>query len=478
MGPTMTEGKEWKLILFFTLPIIAGNLLQQLYSTVDGIIVGNIVGENALAAVGTTNPLTMLFIAIAMGMSTGASIAVSQFFGAQQLNEMRKCVSTSIIVHIALGLIFAVLGLVGGRWMLSAILGVQDYLLDDATLYIRIYSVGLIFQFIYNIVSSILRSLGDSKATLVFLVISSVANVVLDLFAVIVLQWGVAGVAWATVAAQALSCVISVVYMYRKHPVVKMESEGEKTYYDKDMAALIVKIGLPVVVQQCVVSFGHIFTQRVINAFDVTAGYTAGIRVENFIVAPISGFFLGMSTFTGQNLGAQKLDRVKQGLKSALGMVTIFVVIIGVVVFVFAPALISIFNVTEVFNVEIGVTYLRWVAVGFILFSWYMTFNGVLQGAGDVGFTLFNSFTGLALKTIAIYLIAFLTPVGIYCLWWCQVASWLYSLILAAVRYKMGPWKKKGVVAAEPGPVEAAPPAEGESELEKAAKILEESGAE
>lgn len=447
MERTMTEGKEWKLILFFTLPIVAGNLLQQLYNTVDGIIVGNVVGEDALAAVGTCNPLTMLFIAIAMGMSTGASIAVSQLFGARQLGEMRKCVSTALIILTGLGVIFAILGVVGGRWMLDVVLGVQDYLLEDAALYFRIYAVGLIFQFIYNIVSSILRSLGDSKATLVFLLISSVANVVLDLFAVIVLDWGVAGVAIATVVAQALSCVISVVYMFRAHKVLHF-GKGEFVY-DGEKAGLIVKMGLPVTVQQCVVSFGHIFTQRVINAFDVTAAYTAGIRVENFIVAPIQGFFLGMSTFTGQNLGAQKLDRVKRGLKSTLIMVTLFVAVISTIVFALAPQLIAMFGVEEGFNVWVGVRYLRWVAVGFFLFSWYFAFNGVLQGAGDVGFTLFNSFTGLALKTIAIYLLAFLTPVGISCLWWCQVASWLYSLILSAVRYKLGPWKKKGVVAAE-----------------------------
>ena len=447
MGPTMTEGKEWKLILMFTLPIMAGNLLQQLYNTVDGIIVGNIVGENALASVGTCNPLTMLFIAIAMGLSTGASILVSQLFGAQQIGEMRKSVSTSLIMLTGLGVVFAIFGVVAAEFLLDVVLGVQDYLLADAVLYFRIYAVGLIFQFIYNTVSAILRSLGDSKATLVFLLISSVANVVLDLFAVLVLNWGVAGVAIATVVAQALSCVISVIYMFRAHEVLRF-AKGE-FIYDKGMGSLILKFGIPVTAQQCVVSFGHIFIQRVINAFEITAAYTACMRTENFIVAPIQGFFLGMSTFTGQNLGAKKLDRVKKGLKSTLVMVTVFVVIIGAVVYALAPQLIGLFGVEDAYNVEIGTIYLHWVAIGFIMFGWYFAFNGVLQGAGDVTFTFLNSFTGLALKVIVTYIIAFLTPIGINCLWWLQLASWLYSLILSAVRYFVGPWKKKGVVEAE-----------------------------
>ena len=181
MEKTMTEGKEWKLILLFTLPIMAGNLLQQLYSTVDGIIVGNFVGEAALSAVGTCSPLTMLFIAIATGLSTGASIAISQFFGAGLQEQMRRCVSTALIMLTALGVVFAVLGIVGARFMLDNLLGVQDYYLEDAVRYFRIYALGLVFQFIYNIVSAILRALGDSRATLYFLLIASVSNVLLDL---------------------------------------------------------------------------------------------------------------------------------------------------------------------------------------------------------------------------------------------------------------------------------------------------------
>lgn len=442
-GKSMTEGLIWKQILFFTLPIMAGNLLQQLYNTVDGIIVGNFVSEDALASVGTCSPLTMLFIAIAMGMSTGASIAVAQFFGARKMEEMRRSVSTSLVMLTVMGVAFAIISCVGARWMLDAVLGVQDYLLEDAVLYFRIYAIGLIFQFIYNIVSSILRSLGDSKATLYFLLIASVLNIVLDLLFVLVFHWGVVGVAWATVLAQGVSVVVSLVYMFRTHK--ELPQGKDVLIYDKGLASLMVKMGLPVIIQQCIVSFGHIAIQRVINTFDVTAAYTACMRIENFIMAPIQAFFLGMSTFAGQNLGAKRFDRVKKGLHSTLVMTLICTLAISLIVITLAPQLIALFGVDGT-SKAVGVSYLRYMAAGLLMFSWYFAFNGVLQGAGDVMFTLINSLTGLALKILATYILAFNTPMGVSAVWWCALASWLYSLILAALRYKFGPWQKKGVV--------------------------------
>ena len=180
MEKIMTEGKEWKLILLFTLPLMAGNLLQQLYNTVDGIIVGNFVGEAALSAVGTCAPLTLLFIAIAMGMSTGASIVVSQFYGAGALEEMRRSVATALLMLMGLGVVLSVLAFAGTGWLLKGVLGVQDYLLADAVTYFRIYALGLFFQFVYNIAAAVLRSLGNSRATLYVLLLSSICNVVLD----------------------------------------------------------------------------------------------------------------------------------------------------------------------------------------------------------------------------------------------------------------------------------------------------------
>ena len=446
MEKIMTEGKEWKLILLFTLPLMAGNLLQQLYNTVDGIIVGNFVGEAALSAVGTCAPLTLLFISIAMGMSTGASIVVSQFYGAQALEEMRRGVATGMLMLMGLGIVLSALAFAGTGWLLKGVLGVQDYLLADAVTYFRIYALGLFFQFVYNIAAAVLRSLGNSRATLYVLLLSSVCNVVLDLVAVLVFHWGVMGVAVATVISQVISAVVMVVYMFRAHRVLRFQS-GEFRL-DRETAGLILKMGIPSTIQQCVVSFNHMAIQRVVNAFDITAGYTAAMRIENFIYIPSQSFFLGMATFTGQNLGAKRLDRVRRGLHGTLIMGTITVVVISSLVLLLAPQLIGLFGVVGP-SKAVGVTYLHYVALGFILFCWYFCFNGVLQGSGDVMFTLFNTVSSLVIRTVVTYLLAFLTPVGYVAIWWSLLVSWVYNVALAYLRYRFGPWKRKGVVAAE-----------------------------
>lgn len=447
MNPTkkasMTSGTEWKLILLFTLPLMAGNLLQQLYNTVDGIIVGNFISENALAAVGTCSSLTMLFIALALGMSNGAAVVIAQLFGADRMTELRKAVSTALILFAVMGVVFSVLGVLLAGFLLSAVLNVQDYLLDGAVLYFRIYALGLLFQFLYNIVAAILRSLGDSRATLYFLLISSVCNILLDLLTILVLGWGIAGVAIATVVSQGLSAVVSLVYMFRFYPMLRFQ-KGEFSF-DRSTCGLIVKMGIPTTLQQCVVSFGHMAIQRVINDFDITAGYTAATRIESFAVIPAQGFLMGMATFTGQNLGAKKPDRIIRALKQTLIMSFIVdALVIGILV-PLAPNLIGLFGVVGD-STSVAVSYLRYCSCFLSIFCTYFCFNGVLQGAGDVGFTAFNTFTGLVIKVAFVYLMAYLTPLGVAAIWFGNLVSWLYSLALSALRYRFGPWRKKGIV--------------------------------
>lgn len=439
----MTEGTEWKLILLFTLPLMAGNLLQQLYNTVDGIVVGNFVSENALASVGTCSSLTMLFVALAIGMSNGASVVVAQLFGARQTSQLRKAVSTALILFFAMGAIFSVIGLLLARWLLSGVLSVQDYLLDGATVYFRIYALGLTFQFLYNIVAAILRSIGDSRATLYFLFISSVCNILLDLLTVIVLGWGIVGVAAATVFSQAVSAAVSLVYMFRLYPELRFTKE--EFCFDKTTCRLIVKMGIPTTLQQCVVSFGHMAIQRVINSFDITAGYTAAARIESFVVIPAQGFMMGMATFTGQNLGAKKLDRISRAVKSNLIMGLIVDALVIAIVVPLAPALIGMFGVIGS-SAAISVRYLRFCSCTLAIFTAYFCVNGVLQGSGDVGFTAFNTISGLCMKIVFVYICAYLTPLGVSAIWYGNIVAWLYSLILSALRYRFGPWRSKGII--------------------------------
>ncbi len=438
----MTEGREWRLILLFTLPIMAGNFLQQLYNTVDSIIVGRILGEAALSAVGTSAPITMLFVAIAMGMSTGCSVITAQYFGAKQLDEMRKSVSTSIILLVGVGIFLTVLGFFVTPVLLRDFLKAGAEYLPMATSYLRIYCLGLVFQFIYNIAAAILRSLGDSRATLYFLLVSSVANIILDILLVPVM--GVAGAALATVIAQALSAAISIFYMFRVHTLLRVPRSLFRFYPEKGLLAL--KIALPTTVQQCVVSFSHMALQRLVNSYDITAAYTAGTRLENFLLIPIFGFNMGLSTFTGQNLGAGKPERVIRGHKVTLLMGCICWFLVMVIVYTCAGPLLSLFNLAAD-SLAVGQTYLRFMAPLVVIFALYMITNGALQGAGDVIFIFINTFSALVVRVLLAYGLSAFTSLGAACVWYSIPLTWLYNMVLSLARFRFGPWRQKTIVS-------------------------------
>ncbi len=448
MAKPMTQGKEWKLILMFALPLVAGNILQQLYNAVDGIVVGNFAadGENALAAVGTCAPVTMIFLAFAIGMSGGCSVMISQLYGARRYDEMRQAVSTSLLLVGIAGLILSVVGGVIAEWFLVYIVSVPETFLEAAVDYFTIYCIGLVFQFIYNIVSFILRSLGDSSATLYFLLIASVTNIILDLIFVAVLHWDVAGVAVATVIAQALSAVVSVVYMFRKYPILHF-GKGEFRFY-RDKGTLALKLGIPNTMQQIVVALGGMAVQRIINDFGITAGCTAGIRIENFAGTMVIAMNVAVSTFTGQNMGAGKPERVRRGLHAAWGMGMGAIAVVAALLAVFAAPLASIFGV-EGEALEIAVQYIHVLAPSFLMFAMYFITTGVLHGAGDVTFTAINSLVSLGIRCIAAYTMAYLTPVGGAAVWYSPVIGWTVVTVLAMLRYKFGPWRTKAITTAK-----------------------------
>jgi len=461
---SMTEGREWKQIFLFTLPIMAGQFLQQLYYTIDSIIVGRFAGdtveacEEALASVGTCSPLIMLYIGIAMGMSAGCSIMVAQYFGAKRIEEMRKAVSTSLILITVLGLLFSVVSIAVSGLLLEYVLKVPENYLYNAVLFFRVYSIGIVFQFIYNIAAAILRALGDSKAMLYFLLISSALNVLLDLLFVPVLGMGVAGAALATVIAQAVSAAVSLVYMFRQYEILRF-SRSELQYHG-DMGLLALKLGIPTTLQQCVISMGHMFIQRMVNDFDttyvgLTAAFTAGMRVESFILIPIFSFNIGLATFTGQNIGAGKLKRISTGYLETELMACIVCVVLSVAAFFSAPFLIGLFGVTD-FSLTLGVQYLSFTSRLFLIFCVYIVTNGVLQGSGDVMFTAGNTLSSLIIRTVSAYVLAYCTPIGYAAAWVSLPIGWAWSLILAVLRYKFGPWRRKALVSSDSGEGELA----------------------
>ena len=453
MAKTLTQGKEWKLILLFTLPLIAGNLLQQMYNAVDGIVVGNFAaaGEDALSAVGTCTPVTMIFLAVAMGMSSGCSILIAQLYGAHRYDEMRQAISSSLILVGILGLCLTVVGSVIAKWFLVYVLVVPDSFLADATAYFSIYCFGLLFQFVYNIVSFILRSLGDSSATLYFLLVSSVTNIILDMLFVAVFHWDVPGVAIATVIAQALSAVVSVIYMFKKYPSLRF-GKGEFRFY-RDKGRLALRLGIPTTLQQCIVSMGNLAVQRVVNDFGITAGYTAGLRVENFVSTLPLSFNVGISTFTGQNIGAGRLDRVHRGLQATWGMGLGVCAGVGLLTYLMATPLARLFGVGGD-ALTVAVAYIHVLSPSLLVFGMYYITTGVLHGSGDVNFTAANSLVSLGIRCGAAYILAYFTPLGGAAVWISPVIGWGVVMLLALARYKWGPWRTKAVTTAKKMPEE------------------------
>ncbi len=448
MAKQMTQGKEWKLILLFALPLVAGNILQQLYNAVDGIVVGNFAvnGENALAAVGTCAPVTMIFLAFAIGMSGGCSVMISQLYGACRYDELRQAVATSLLLVGVVGLFLSVIGGVVAEWFLVYVISVPETFLELAVDYFTIYCVGLVFQFVYNIVSFALRSLGDSSATLYFLLIASVTNIVLDLVFVVVFRWDVVGVAVATVIAQVLAAVVSVIHMFKKYPVLRF-GKGEFRFY-KTKGILALKLGIPNTIQQIIVALGGMAVQRIINDFGITAGCTAGIRIENFVGTIVIAMNVAVSTFTGQNVGAGKTERVRRGLYAAWCMGIGIIAVMAALLAIFAAPLASIFGV-EGDALEVAVQYIHVLAPSFLMFAMYFITTGVLHGAGDVTFTAINSLVSLSIRCVAAYAMAYLTPVGGAAVWYSPVIGWTVVTCLALARYKWGPWRNKAITTAK-----------------------------
>ena len=337
----MTEGAPWKHILRFALPVLAGSLLQQLYNTVDAIIVGRFSGEDALSAVGTTGSFAFLFLALATGFSAGNGVVVAQHYGNKNEKQVRANASTGILLMFGLGIISTIVGILVSRPAYTYLVAVDESFLEQTLQYFRIYSLGLIFQFGYNIFSSILRAVGDSAATLYFLLVASVSNIILDLVFVAGFHWGVVGAAIATDTAQAGSFIAAYIYMTRKYPMFRFKPD-EYTW-DINLAKRTIVTGFPIALQLIIVSFGLTFIQRAVNGFGkaMTASFTVGYRIELYIGLPCSAFQTTITTYTGQNIGAGKPDRVKKGARQAVLMSFLLTLCISALVWVFAENIIQ-----------------------------------------------------------------------------------------------------------------------------------------
>lgn len=442
----MTQGVGWRHVLIFSLPIMLGNLLQQLYNTVDGIVVGKYVSEAALGAVGNCASLTFLFIAIANGLSIGCSIVVSQFFGAKKDEDVRRAASTSLLILTAAGIAGVIFGIFFSKWLLGTLLGIKDAeVLNEAVTYFTIYSTGLLFQFLYNVVAALLRALGDSKATLYFLFVSTVINLGLDLLFVIVFSWGVAGVAIATVIAQFCGTAFSLFYMHRRYPVFRFKPK-ELRYYP-DMGKRCLQMGIPSMLQQSVVAFGSMLMQRLVNHFGqaLMAAFTVGNRVENYIFIPIMALNAGMSTFAGQNAGAGRYDRIRDCWKRIELVSFVFSGVIALGIYVFAPEISELFGVKDL-GLSMSIEMIRFMSFFTLLFSLYLPTAGLLQGSGDAFYAMLCSMSTLGIRVISAYTMVYIFNVDYRAVWYAVPIGWVCCVIIAWARYFSGAWEKKSLV--------------------------------
>ena len=440
----MTVGKEWKVILLFTLPIIAGNALQQMYNIIDGIIVGNFVGEAAFAAVGTTQPIIFLHLSFAIGLSVGVGIVISQYFGAGKHDELPTAIDTALILCGIAGVMFSVIAYSIAPFMLRTILIVPEEIFPMAITYFRIFSLGFGFLFVYNGVAAILRSVGDSKATLYFLLIATVLSTILTFLFVVVLQWGVMGAAFTTVIAQAVCVVISYIYMRKRFPFVKSAK-----HWDREIAATMIRLGLPIAVQMGVVAIGNTVMHRLVNGFEHTvpgiiAAFAAAMRLDMLLFAPIMGFQAGLASFVGQNVGADRFDRVKRGFHATLIMSVALTVVMSALFFIFARPLLLFFGLEG--GMDTGVEIVRFFAMWFWLFVVYMAVNGVLQGTGDTVIQSVATLGSIIMRVGLAYTAVHFGLLGYTAAWITAPISWGFATIIVYIRYFTGGWKKKAVV--------------------------------
>ncbi len=434
MAYDLTGGKVNKVLLKFTFPLFISVLFQQMYSIADSLIAGRFAGEEALAAVGASYPITNIFNAIAIGCNIGCSVVISQLFGAREYKKVKTAATTSLISCVALGGILTALGVALTPVLMSAIDTPQN-IFEDSALYLEIYVGGFIFLFIYNISNGIFTSLGDSKTSLYFLIFSSALNVILDYIFVVVFGMGVSGVAWATFIAQGLAGVLSVLTLFRHLKKLPVTEKAE--LFSFELLTRIARISIPSVLQQSFVSVGNIFIQKLINGFgsSVVAGYSAAIKLNTFTLNALCTFGNGVSSFTAQNLGAKKYTRIKDGMKCGSLMVILTGCIFAAAYLLFNEILIKLFMEGEGSSlaIESGTAFLKTVSPFFCFIGLKLVGDGVLRGTGSMKFFMVATFTDLILRVILAFVFS---PIwGYQGIWYSWPVGWTTATVLSIVFY-------------------------------------------
>jgi putative MATE family efflux protein len=439
----LTTGNESKLILQFAMPMLLGNVFQQMYSIIDSIVVGKFIGKEALAAVGASFPIIFTLISLVIGFTMGATIITAQYFGSKQMAKVKRTIDTLYIFLFFGSVALTVIGILLSGPILRLI-QIPEEVFPQAKLYLNIYLSGLIFMFGFNGTSAILRGLGDSKTPLYFLIISVIVNIILVVLFVVVFKWGIAGSAVATVISQAGAFFTVMVYLNKTHPVIKF-SIRDMTF-DRGIFRDSIRIGLPSGLQQTFVSLGLLAITWIVNLFglNVIAAYSIAMRIDSLAALPAMNFSAALSTFVGQNIGARKKERVRAGLIATIRMTSIISISISLLAILFSKPLMRLFT-NDADVIGIGSHYLIIVGSFYILFSTMFAINGVMRGAGDTLIPMFITLFALwfARIPIAYFLSQRIGETGI---WWSTPIGWGIGMTMGILHYLSGRWKKKSVI--------------------------------
>ena len=441
MNKDLTVGKPETVLWKFCLPLFGSIIFQQLYNIADSLVAGKFIGENALAAVGNSYEITLIFIAFAFGCNIGCSVIVSQLFGAKEFNKMKTAVYTTMIASAVLCLALMIFGLVMCEPLLDLINTPQE-LLADSMIYLDIYVWGLPFVFFYNIATGIFSALGDSKTPFIFLAISSTSNIAVDILFVTAFQMGVAGVAWATFLCQGVSCVLAIVVVLRR--LAKIKTEGKTDIFSFDLFKKITNVAVPSILQQSFISVGNIVIQGVINGFgaSVMAGYSASVKLNSLVVTSFTTLGNGISNYTAQNIGAEKYSRVHEGFKAGLKLVWMLSLPLFLVYFFAGENLLYFFmdNPTPV-ALQTGIAFLRILSPFYFVVSAKLVADGILRGAGLMKMFMVATFTDLLLRVILAVILSktALGATGIWCAW---PIGWIVAAIISIQFYRSIQWSK------------------------------------
>lgn len=432
----MTEGVIWKQMVIFSIPLLIGNLFQQLYNTVDSIVVGQFIGREALAAVGSSTPLINLIIGLFMGIAVGSGVIISQYYGAGSADKMGWAVHTSIALSIIGGLLLTVAGIIGSPFILEWMKTPME-VMETSVLYFRIYFLGSLFNLLYNMGAGILQAVGDSRRPLYYLCIASVVNIVLDVLFVAVFHMGVDGVAWATIISQLVSAILVISALMRTKDIYRLSVR--KIKIDKRMMRRILKLGIPSGIQQSIISLSNVVVQANVNVFGPTvmAGFGAYNKVDGFVVLPMQSFCMAATTFTGQNIGAGKPERIRKGLKQGMIICVAVSALISLLLYFESERILAIFS-SDPGVIHYGVVTMR-VLVGFyVVLAAHQILMGVMRGAGKSMETMLISVGNMCvLRMIYIKLVIPVLP-SYEAVLWCYPLTWVTTILMDLVYMKVG----------------------------------------